>query len=76
MCQLVKSKNKVYMSAHIFGKAVDFNVKGMTTEEIYEAIRKNVDKFEYPIRMEITGGNWNHVDCFTLDYKPFKEFNG
>lgn len=67
MCQLVKDKSSVYISAHLLGEAIDFNVQGCTTEDVYEAIRNNVDEFEYPIRMEITGGNWNHIDC----YQPY-----
>lgn len=64
MCDLVKSKKSIYLSAHILGNAIDFNVKGKTTEDVYKAIRTNIDKFKYPIRMEITGGNWNHVDVY------------
>ena len=63
-CSLVKDKKTVYLSAHQLGKALDFNVEGYTTEEVYQKIRDNVDKFKYPIRMEITGGNWNHIDCY------------
>lgn len=66
-CQLVKDKFNVYISAHILGEAIDFNVQDYTTEEVYEAIRNNIDEFEYPIRMEITDGNWNHIDC----YQPY-----
>ena len=29
LCSLVNSKKELYMSAHILGKAVDFNVDGM-----------------------------------------------
>jgi len=64
MCNLVKNKKTVYLSAHILGNAIDFNVKDKTTEDVYKAIRDNIDKFEYPIRMEITGGNWNHIDTY------------
>ena len=67
MCQLVKDKKTTYVSAHILGQAIDFNVQDHTTEDVYEAIRNNIDEFEYPIRMEITGGNWNHIDC----YQPY-----
>lgn len=63
-CSLVKNKKDVYLSAHVLGQAIDFNVKGMSTEDVYKEIRQNVDKFEYPIRMEITHGNWNHIDCY------------
>ena len=65
-CSLVKDKKTVYLSAHQLGKALDFNVEGYATEEVYQKIKDNVDKFEYPIRIEITGGNWNHIDCYQL----------
>lgn len=64
MCPLVKNKKSIYLSAHILGDAIDFNVKGKSTEDVYKAIKDNIELFEYPIRMEITGGNWNHVDCY------------
>ena len=67
MCSLVKNKKDVYVSAHLLGKAFDFNVIGLSTEQVYDEIRKNIDKFEYPIRMEITNGNWNHIDV----YQPY-----
>lgn len=68
MCQLVKSKGDIYISAHLLGKAIDFNVQGCDTEDVYKAIRDNISLFEYPIRMEITGGNWNHIDV----YQPYR----
>lgn len=67
MCQLVNNKTSVYISAHLLGKAIDFSVQDYDTEGVYKAIRENIDKFEYPIRMEITDGNWNHIDC----YQPY-----
>lgn len=66
MCQLVKSKTRPYMSAHALGKAIDFHVSDMSAEEVRQLIKKNIDKFEYPIRLE-EGVNWVHVDCYTLD---------
>lgn len=65
-CSLVKDKNSVYLSSHCLGKGVDFNVQGMTAEEVRKLIKKNVDKFEYPIRLE-EGTSWVHVDCYTTD---------
>lgn len=67
MCQLVKDKKSIYISAHCLGKAIDFNVKDHTPTEVYNKIKDNIDKFEYPIRLEVTGGNWNHIDC----YQPY-----
>ncbi len=66
MCPLVKSKNKIYLSAHVLGKAIDFHVNGKTAEQVRQIIKSNVDKFEYPIRLE-EGVNWVHIDCYTLD---------
>lgn len=34
MCELVKHKNTVYLSAHLLGKAIDFNVQGLTSSEV------------------------------------------
>ena len=45
-CSLVKDKKTVYLSAHQLGKALDFNVEGYTTEEVYQKIKDNMDKFE------------------------------
>ena len=32
VCDIVKDKKDVYISAHILGNAIDFNVQGYTTE--------------------------------------------
>lgn len=66
ICELVKGKNTPYMSAHTLGKAVDFHVNGMSAEEIRQLIKDNIDKFEYPIRLE-EGTSWCHCDVYTLD---------
>lgn len=68
--QIVKDKtNKgiLYVSQHTLGKAVDFNVKGMSNREVYEYIIKNYhtngyDK--YITRMEHidSAPTWIHVD--------------
>lgn len=63
MCQLVKSKTSIYMSAHSLGKSVDFHVPGMDAESVRNLIRSNVNKFEYPIRLE-KDTNWCHIDCY------------
>ena len=33
ICQIVKDKKDVYLSAHVLGKAGDFDVKSMTAEQ-------------------------------------------
>jgi len=52
---------RLYLSAHIFGKALDFDVQGMTVEEVHEWIIDHAHLFPYKIRLE-TGVNWNHLD--------------
>jgi uncharacterized protein YcbK (DUF882 family) len=51
------------MSAHSLGKAIDFHVPGMDAESVRNLIRANVDKFEYPIRIE-KDTNWIHIDNY------------
>lgn len=71
ICQLCKdktSKNKIYISAHSLGKAIDFSVNGMTAEEVRNLIRSNIDEFECPIRLE-RDVNWIHIDAYTVDGK-------
>ena len=64
MCDIVKNKTDVYISAHIIGNAIDFNVQGYTTEQVYDGIRNNIDSFEYPIRIESNSTTWCHIDCY------------
>ena len=63
-CSLVKEKTsleKVYMSTHMQGTGVDFDVKGMTAQEVRNWIVRNQILLPYPIRLE-SGVNWVHLD--------------
>lgn len=63
-CALVKEKTeleKVYLSAHVLGKAVDFHVPGMSAEEVRKWLVSNQVLLPYPIRVE-DGVTWVHVD--------------
>lgn len=65
-CQLVIEKTdlrKVYLSQHIFGKAVDFNVVGMDAESVRQWIKAHATELPYPCRLE-EGENitWVHMD--------------
>lgn len=77
-CNLVKNKTDIYLSAHCFGKALDFSVDGVTSEDTRNAIIQNINKFEYPIRLEKDTDGWVHIDV----YQPIGsgasliEFNG
>lgn len=61
MCQLVREKRVPYLSMHIFGKAGDFTVQGMTAEQARQKIKSMADLLPHPIRME-SGVSWLHFD--------------
>jgi hypothetical protein len=60
-CQLVKEKGKVYLSAHVLGRAGDFSVQGMTAQEARSRIRNMAGLLPYPLRME-GRVSWLHID--------------
>lgn len=66
---MVISKVSPYCSAHMMGKAFDFDVKGMKAEDVRQWIVDNEDLFPYKIRLEntINGSqiSWVHLDTFS-----------
>jgi hypothetical protein len=74
MSSLVKNKKRLYLSAHIFGKAIDFDVAGMTAVEVRAWIAANADLFPYKIRLErnMKGKpiSWVHLDTMSDPSKP------
>ena len=77
-CQLVIEKTdlrKVYLSQHIFGKAVDFDVVGMTAEDVRRWIMAHSSELPYPIRME-DGVNWVHMDTMATGKTKVQVFHG
>lgn len=61
MCEMVKGKNKAYLSAHVLGKGGDFTCKGMTSEQARKMIVANADLLPCAIRLE-KDVNWLHMD--------------
>lgn len=61
MCDLVKSKTDVYLSAHVLGKAIDFNAQGMSAEEARRLIKLHAPSFPCSVRLE-KGVSWVHFD--------------
>lgn len=64
---LVKEKTaleKLYMSAHIQGMAVDFNIVGMSVSETHEWLKKNQILLPHAIRIESqeSAPTWMHID--------------
>lgn len=71
---MVRTKKGIYLSAHMRGGAVDFNVKGMDSEEVREWAVKNAHLFPCKIRLERNIGNkpisWVHVDTDYEEKNP------
>lgn len=64
LCDLVASKtknNQLYVSAHMQGEAVDFNVQGMTADQVRQWLENNKSLLPYHIRIE-KDVNWVHLD--------------
>jgi len=77
ICSIVRKKVEkmlLYLSAHLFGKAVDFDVKGMKAEDVRMWIKDNPDLFPFKIRLEhkMKGVpiNWVHADVIDEDKNP------
>ena len=66
LCELVKSKDRVYLSAHCLGKGGDFTVAGMTAEEARQKIKQFQHLLPCPIRLE-EGVSWLHFDVMPND---------
>ncbi len=62
-------KKKLYLSAHVMGKAVDFDVIGMKAEAVREWIVMNQGRFPFKIRLE-NNVNWVHIDVIHEDKNP------
>lgn len=63
-CSIVKqaiADNKMYVSPHMTGQAIDFDVQGLLAEEVRQYIIKNGNLWPYPLRLE-AGVNWVHMD--------------
>ena len=60
---------RLYLSGHVMGKAVDFDVKGLEADEVRMWMAQNKDLFPFKIRVEESKDGepitWNHVDVFT-----------
>lgn len=64
ICDLVKAKtvkNQIYMSSHVLGKAIDFDVEGMTAQEVRDWILVHQSDLPYSICLE-DEVSWVHLD--------------
>ena len=77
-CSLVKEKTaleKLYVTEHGQGMGVDFDVKGMTAEEVRKWIVSNKILLPHPIRLE-SDVNWVHLGVRTDGMQAITFFKG
>ena len=77
LCPLVHDSKKIYQTQHLFGKAGDFTVVGMSAETARQLIVANADLLPYKIRLEANVG-WLHIDVMDMEEHDEKVyvFNG
>lgn len=76
-CDLVKkaiADNKMYVSPHMTGQAIDFDVQGLLAEEVRQWIVKNQNLWPYHLRLE-AGVGWVHMDTREVDERKVVLFN-
>jgi len=77
-CQLVNEKKQAYLSAHIFGQAVDFDVQGMTNKEVHDWLEEHKTELPHKIRLERASKSctWVHLDVRNESADKIVYFNG
>ena len=80
LCSEVKSKTKAYLSAHVLGQAIDFDVQGMTATEVRKWIDDHKDELPHNIRLEKKCNGeecrWVHLDVRNETAEKIVYFNG
>lgn len=66
ICELVKEKDRPYLSAHILGKAGDFSVEGVMGVAAMERVRQRIKLLAVaalPVNLRMEAGvSWLHID--------------
>jgi len=66
--------DKLYLSAHVLGCAVDMTIVGMSANDVRDWIVEHKDEMPYPFRLE-ADVNWVHLDVLmngNFKYQFFK----
>jgi len=72
-CSIVRAKSnkgEIYLSAHVLGKAFDFDVEGMTAAEVRVWLAAHKNEVPYNIRLE-NHIDWVHMDTFDMGVKIY-----
>jgi hypothetical protein len=73
LCPIVRNKtnnDKVYMSAHVLGRAYDFDVDEWSAGEVRVWIAANKNNIPYNIRLE-NNVDWVHLDTYDMGKKVY-----
>ena len=65
LCELVKEKDRPYLSAHVLGKAGDFSIEGVSGTHQMGLMRKRIKLYPvaFPVPLRLEGDvSWLHVD--------------
>jgi len=62
-------KGRMYLSAHVLGKGIDFDVEGMSATEVRMWLKGVAKELPYKIRLE-DGVNWCHLDVIWEAHNP------
>lgn len=71
-CQIVEDKtfaDSIYLSAHVLGKAIDFDISGMDADAARMFIHSISSHFTFKIRLE-AGVSWVHLDVIDTPKNP------
>lgn len=79
LCQIVKEKIRAYLSSHIFGKGIDFDVKGMNAHDVRQWINDHKSELPHNIRLEVLCNGkeitWVHLDVCNETSEKIVYFN-
>lgn len=65
LCELVKEKDRPYLSGHVLGKAADFSIEGISGVREMNRMRQRIVllKGVLPVSMRMEAGvSWLHID--------------
>lgn len=57
------ARTKTRLGNHLFGKAIDFHITGMTDSEVRNKILQGVKSGKFKVRIEANTNGWVHIDC-------------
>jgi len=72
-CSLLKdaiAQNRLYVSPHSLGQAIDCDIEGMVAEEVRQWLIKNKGQLPHPIRLE-NNVSWVHIDVQDTGQKVY-----